>query len=188
MRIQKSIAAITVAAALCTAMNAYASPPKVGDVAPDFEATTFDGNRVTLADFKNQVLIVNFWATWCEPCKKELPLLDSYYRIQQKAGLRIIAVTTEDSLSAGQLEPLARVVSFPMVRKYKGRYGVLNGVPTNYIIDRAGVVRYARAGGFSLEALNKLLVPLLKEPAPEPATPTADNAATSATGVLRDPG
>ena len=163
----------------CTALllaavgTARAAPPAVGEQAPDFEATTFDDKTVTLADFKGQVLVVNFWATWCEPCKKEMPLLDAYYRLQQAHGLRVVAVTTEDSIPVVNLKPLARLVSFPMLRKYKGRYAVLGGVPTNYIIDRAGVVRYAKSGAFDLDALNRLLIPLLREPAPELAQSAA---------------
>ncbi len=146
---------------------AHAEAPKVGENAPDFKATTFDGREVALADFKGQVLIVNFWATWCGPCKKELPLLDAYYRLQQEHDLRIIAITTEDSLPPRELKPLANAVSFPMLRQYKGRYQVLGGVPTNYIVDRNGIVRYAHSGAFDLNALNKLLIPLLSEPAPQ---------------------
>jgi thiol-disulfide isomerase/thioredoxin len=152
--------------ALC-AGSAHADTPKVGEKAPDFKATTFDGKEVTLDDFKGQVLIVNFWATWCGPCKKELPLLDAYYRLQQARGLRVIAITTEDSLPLRELKPLASAVSFPMLRKYTGRYQVLNGVPTNYIVDRNGIVRYAHSGAFDLNALNGLLVPLLSEPSPQ---------------------
>jgi thiol-disulfide isomerase/thioredoxin len=76
-------------------------------------------------------LILNFWATWCAPCKEELPLLDTYFRIDEKAGLRVLAV------------------------------------PTNFIIDRNGVLRYAKAGALTLDDLNTLLVPLLREPEPQ---------------------
>ncbi|MBV8633912.1 MAG: TlpA family protein disulfide reductase [Burkholderiaceae bacterium] len=160
---------------LAFAGTACAGVPTVGEAAPDFQATTFDGKEVTLGDFKGQVLVVNFWATWCGPCKKELPLLDAYFRAQQEHGLRIIAITTEDSVPLRELKPLAAAVSFPMVRKYKGRYEVLDGVPTNYIIDRAGIVRYAKAGAFDLDALNSLLVPLLREPVPEQEQTAAAN-------------
>ena len=134
--------------------------------APDFSARTFDGKDVTLADYKGQVLIINFWATWCGPCKEELPLLDRYYRAanERKYGLRVLAITTEDSLPIQQLRPLAAKVSFDMARSFHGDYGALKGVPTNFVIDRAGILRYAKAGAFDLESLNDILVPLLQEP------------------------
>jgi cytochrome c biogenesis protein CcmG, thiol:disulfide interchange protein DsbE len=138
----------------------------VGKPAPNFHVTTYDGTQLTLADFKGQVLLVNFWATWCGPCKSELPMLDAYYRAQKNTGLRMIAITTEDSLPSSQLQKLAAVMTIPMVRRFKGEYAWVKALPTNYIVDRAGVLRYAKAGALSLEDLNELLVPLLQEPAP----------------------
>ncbi len=142
---------------------------KVGDVAPDFRLKLVDGSTVSLAELHGQVVVLNFWATWCVPCRKELPLLDTYYRIQRPHGLRIYAVTTEDSVPLSKLRPLFGAMTIQPVRGVKGPYQVLTGVPTNYVIDRSGHVRYAQAGAFDLEALNKVLVPLLQEPAPPPA-------------------
>ena len=154
-------------------------PPaiRVGKPAPDFTAVLLDGRKVSLKDYQGQVLVINFWATWCSPCKRELPLLDGYYQAQQKFGLKVIAATTEDSLPLYQLQPLAKAMSIPMVRYLRGGYGPLEGVPTNYVIDRAGVVRWAQAGAFTLEGLNKLLVPLLREPPPAVVTDPPASAA-----------
>lgn len=138
---------------------------EVGKAAPDFRAVTFDGRTLRLADFRGRVLIVNLWATWCAPCREELPLLNSYYRLRKDAGLEVIALATEDSVPEEQLKPLAAHASFPFVRHMRGPYEILGGVPTNYVIDRQGIVRYAEAGGFTLERLNEVLIPLLKEPA-----------------------
>ena len=143
-----------------------AKPPVVGQMAPNFELTLIDGTKVTLDQLRGQVVVLNYWATWCVPCKAELPLLDSYYVAQQKNGLRVFAVTTEDSLQPYQLKKLFAVMHIQPVRKIKGSYDVLKGVPTNYVIDRSGRLRYAKAGAFELDDLNKLLVPLLNEPAP----------------------
>ncbi len=145
------------------ASSVSAKPPLINAPAPPFEVTTLDGQKITLAELKGNVVVLNFWATWCAPCKRELPLLDAYYRAQQKAGLRVLAVTTEDSLPLRQLKPLAAVLTIPMVRRFKGKYDVLGGVPTNYVIDRGGNLRYAKASAFDLDDLNRILVPLLNE-------------------------
>ena len=136
---------------------------EVGKRAPDFRAKTFDGREISLADFKGRVLIINLWATWCKPCREELPLLFSYYKMRREVGLDVIALATEDSVPANKLKPLANLAGFPFVRRMHGAYDIIGGVPTNYIIDRNGIVRYAAAGGFTLELLNELLVPLLND-------------------------
>jgi peroxiredoxin len=146
-----------------------ADGPAVGKLAPDFSATTIDGKELTLADFKGQVLVINLWATWCAPCKQELPLLEGYFRTQGKNGLRVLAVSTERSVPPDQLRPIAAQLTLSMIRRFDGDYRVLGGMPTNYVIDRQGVVRYAKAAAFTLDTLNTVLVPLLNEPAPAAA-------------------
>lgn len=140
--------------------------PVIDAPAPDFELTLVDGSKVSLADLKGQVVVLNFWATWCVPCRTELPTLDTYYALQQKHGLRVFAITTEDSVPIVRLKKLFAAMHIPSARRIKGSYGPLKGVPTNFVIDRAGKLRYARAGAFDLDQLNSLLVPLLREKAP----------------------
>lgn len=151
--------------ALTLTTVSLAKSPTIGDPAPDFQFTTFDGQKLKLADFRGQVLVINIWATWCGPCKQELPLLDTFYRIMKdkNVGLSVIGITTEDSVPAYQLKPLRAKLAIPLARGFKGPYQSLGGVPTNFIIDRAGIVRYARAGAFTLDDLNDLLVPMLNE-------------------------
>jgi cytochrome c biogenesis protein CcmG, thiol:disulfide interchange protein DsbE len=152
--------------AACNATAGNTGMPKVGMPAPNFQVTTFSGEKVSLADLKGHVVLLNFWATWCGPCKQELPLLDAYYRKLHEQGIDIFAVATEDSLTTFQLRPVQKIVSFPMVKRFKGDYGNIKELPTNYVIDRAGVLRYAEAGGFTLEGINSVLGPLLRESAP----------------------
>jgi cytochrome c biogenesis protein CcmG, thiol:disulfide interchange protein DsbE len=160
-------------AAFAVATPATARKPVVGEVAPDFELTLINGTRVKLSELRGKVVVLNFWATWCAPCKKELPLLDAYYRVNQKHGLAVYALTTEDSVPIDQLKRLFAILAIPSARRIRGGYDVLNGVPTNYVFDRTGKLRYAEAGAFELDSLNELLVPLLREPTPPPlpATP-----------------
>jgi cytochrome c biogenesis protein CcmG/thiol:disulfide interchange protein DsbE len=140
--------------------------PKVGEIAPDFRLTLVDGSHVRLSELRGQVVVLNFWATWCVPCRTELPLLDSYYRLRRDRGLRVFAITTEGSVPLYQMRRLFAAMAIPSARRISGPYRQLEGVPTNFVIDRAGRVRYAAPGAFSLAALNTVLIPLLNEPAP----------------------
>lgn len=154
------------AAALLFAVpfQANASPKVlVGQMAPAFELSLVDGSKVKSSDLLGQVVVLNYWATWCGPCKAELPLLDTYFKIQKSHGLRVYAVTTEDSLPLTKLRKLFAALAIPAVKTVKGDYKALEGLPTNYIIDRKGRVRYAKAAAFDLAALNRELVPLLQE-------------------------
>jgi cytochrome c biogenesis protein CcmG, thiol:disulfide interchange protein DsbE len=148
--------------AALTCAGAAAGEPVVGQAAPDFQVATADGKVLTLADFKGEVLVLSFWATWSAPCKKEWLLLDSYYRIQEKNGLRVLAVTTEDSVPRRKLQAAAATLAIPVVRRFKGDYLPVKAIPTNYVIDREGVLRYAKAAAWTLDDLNAILVPLLR--------------------------
>jgi cytochrome c biogenesis protein CcmG/thiol:disulfide interchange protein DsbE len=158
-----SLLAASCAGLFCISSAGSIPTPQVDQPAPDFHVTTFEGEKLSRADFKGQVLVLNFWATWCGPCKKELPLLEGYYRARQQAGLKVLAVATEDSLTPFQLKPLAKELTIQMVRRFKGDYGEIKMLPTNFVIDRHGILRYAESGGFTLERLNEVLTPLLAE-------------------------
>lgn len=157
---------LIVAAALLLASPVAARQPKVGEVAPPAELTLVDGRKLSLTELRGQVVVLNFWATWCVPCRTELPTLDAYYELQKGHGLRVFAITTEDSLPLSRLAKLFAAMHMPAAKRVKGPYSDVRAVPTNYVIDRAGRIRYAKAGAFDLQSLNEVLVPLLKEPAP----------------------
>ena len=103
----------------------------------------------------------------CGPCKQELPLLDAYYETQRQHGLRVFAITTEGSVPVSQLKKLFAALRLTPIRSLKGKYAPINNsIPTNFIIDRAGRLRFAAAGAFDLDDLNRELVPLLRERPP----------------------
>jgi hypothetical protein len=97
-----------------------------------------------------------------------LPLLEDYQRREHSAGLVILAVATEDSLTPFQLRPLAKILTLQMVKRFKGNYGQIKYLPTNFVIDRKGILRFAESGGFTREGLEQVLGPLIAETADAP--------------------
>jgi len=143
-----------------------ALPLRVEYPAPQLELTDLEGNPVSLADYRGQVILVNNWATWCPPCKAEMPTLQSYYDDHSATGFTIIAIDAGD--------PVADVVAF--VEDYgltfpvwpdqaqKATVAFRNpGLPSSYVIDRDGVVRLAWTGAISRKTLDKFVTPLLEE-------------------------
>ena len=169
MKYLKVVAALVVAAALASA--ASAKTLKVGQPAPNFQLVLANGQKLHLTDLRGQVVLLNYWATWCVPCRTELPLLNGYFvaASERHYPLRIFAVATEDSVPKYQLKKLFSVLSISPTDKIRGGpFANVDGLPTNYVIDKAGVLRYAKVGAFEVDDLNRILIPLLNEPAPAP--------------------
>ncbi|MGH6958230.1 MAG: TlpA family protein disulfide reductase [Caulobacteraceae bacterium] len=144
----------------------------VGKPAPRFSLVTFDNRRVSLTDLAGKVVVLNFWASWCAPCREEMAVFNAYIGAHRGDDLKLFGVDTEDSLSSERLKRLAGITDFPLAMRFSGGgYGALGGaVPTNYAIDRAGVVRYAQAGAFTYGGFDALVTPLLGAPRPARAS------------------
>lgn len=151
-------------AALLLLGAAPGKTPTPGFAAPPFTLTTFDKRKVTLAEMKGKVVVINYWATWCAPCKAEMPMMHRYFKANQARGLEMFGVTTEDSLSKTQLKTVSALLSYPLSNRMTGNYGSIdNAVPSTYIIDRKGIVRHAKKGAFTEREFKAALDPLLTE-------------------------
>jgi thiol-disulfide isomerase/thioredoxin len=114
------------------------------DVAPDFEFSAFDGRRLRLSEFRGRPVLLNFWATWCGPCRRELPEMETLQRRYQAQGLAVIAVNTGERFAAAdrylrgigvQLTAFAYDPASAIAR----RYGV-EGLPVSLFIDAQGAI------------------------------------------------
>ena len=161
------IAAGAGAAGLVLAGHASARAA-IGKPAPKFTLTTFDRRKIGLADLQGKVIVLNYWAVWCGPCKAELPMIDAYVRKSGGDDLKVFAVTVDDTVADSALKPLASVLSFPLIARLDSlSYGTIGGaVPTNYVIGRDGTLRYARAAAFTFDSFGAVVGPLLAEAAP----------------------
>jgi cytochrome c biogenesis protein CcmG/thiol:disulfide interchange protein DsbE len=154
-------------AVLAAGLAGRAEAATVGKPAPRFVVTTLNGKTVTLDDVRGKVVVLNYWATWCTPCRAEMVVMDRYLRNHPGSDLLIYAISTEDSLPPERLKPLASALTFPLAEKLMGGgYPVLDGVPTSYVIDRGGIIRHARAGAFTERTFNAEITPLLDAPPP----------------------
>ena len=125
---------------------------KVGDLAPEIDLPSLNGDQITLSKLQGHPVLVNFWATWCGPCRQEFPTFVRKYKQYQDQGLVIVAVNTGDPNSDDGVLTFARntLVNFPIVRDLDERlarmYNV-RGLPTSIFIDRKGIVRDIVVGG-----------------------------------------
>jgi peroxiredoxin len=136
-------------AAIVLATSAFAASGDAAGPAPSFTLTTLSGQPGGLSEYKGQVVLVNFWATWCGPCQQEMPLLDQMYKKYKPAGFTLIGVNV-DKESPAVKELLARKpVSFPVLldpaNQVSKAYHV-DEMPSSVIIDRKGQIRYIHRG------------------------------------------
>jgi cytochrome c biogenesis protein CcmG, thiol:disulfide interchange protein DsbE len=140
--------------------------PKEGQAAPGFSVHLFDGSKRTLEDYRGQVVVINYWATWCAPCKAEMPMMSGFHSLYKKYGFEILGVVTRDSLPKRRLTELSDRISYPLVSRFYGKYGTIQGsVPTTYVIDRRGKLRHIKVGAFETQEFIDMMIPLLQEPA-----------------------
>ncbi|MCB9422286.1 MAG: TlpA family protein disulfide reductase [Ardenticatenaceae bacterium] len=138
--------------------------PEQGKSAPNFTSPVLSGGEVALADYSGDVVIVNFWATWCPPCKAEMPGINAFYERHQEEGLVVLAVNAKESESLVRPFIEASGFTFPVLLDPAG--SVVNqyqirSFPTTLIIDRDGVVRHIQVGMISEQELESIVAPLL---------------------------
>ena len=155
---------------LCTASASLSAqhPLQLGQAAPDFSLKTLDGGRASLSQFKGRPVLVNFWATWCKPCRQEMPAIMAAYQAHHAGGLEVLAVNLSDQEKMKDVRKFVAELElpFPILLDEKGkmreRYHLVT-VPTSVFIDAKGIVRKVNAGPISAKELKDGLAEILPQ-------------------------
>ncbi|HYM37129.1 MAG TPA: TlpA disulfide reductase family protein [Nitrospiraceae bacterium] len=121
-------------------------PPKIGKIAPEFALVDLDDKPVRLSDYRGKVVFLNFWATWCKPCREEMPSMEVLHRNFAKDGLVVLAVSIDRVTTTKDIPPFIKSMnlSFPVLIDSWGKTDMpykRMGVPETFIIDQEGVIR-----------------------------------------------
>ena len=139
--------AVRTLAVLAVALPALATSSSAP--APDFTLPSNAGKTVNLSQYKGQVVMINFWATWCGPCRQEMPLLESIYKKYNKMGFTLIGVNVEPDSKPAEDWLKATPVSFPILFDTKSEVSKMyevSGMPSTVILDRKGNVAFIHHG------------------------------------------
>ncbi|HLA99517.1 MAG TPA: TlpA disulfide reductase family protein [Anaerolineales bacterium] len=146
------------APAAATSGGAPPPSPREGFSAPDFTLELLGGGQASLSGLRGKVVLVNFWATWCPPCRAEMPAIEKIYQSFKPLGLEVLAVNLTDQDSeaavAAFVQELDLTFPIPLDRdgSVSARY-LLRGLPSTFFVDRQGVIRSVVVGGPMSEAL-----------------------------------
>ncbi len=138
----------------CSIGQSPARGPEIGNLAPDFQLDNLDGQPVALSDFRGKPVLVNFWASWCPPCRAEMPFIQDTFADRKWAdeGLVVIAIDIGESPSTVREFVKNYGLTFPVLldvtRDVSLEYYV-RGIPTTFLIDRDGIIREIKIGAFS---------------------------------------
>ncbi len=148
-------------------IDALTFPPiEVNQPAPELTLFDLDGNEVSLTDFQGEVILVNNWATWCPPCREEMPEFKAYYNKYKDQGFQVVAI------EAGEPEAEVRNfvegagLDFVILLDPENKSLITfqhNSLPNSFVIDRKGNLRLAWLGAINGPTLEKYVTPLLKE-------------------------
>jgi thiol-disulfide isomerase/thioredoxin len=144
MKLLKSFAAILLLAVSWASWSAEMNQP-----APDFTLKSMSGENIKLSELRGNVVMINFWASWCGPCRQEMPLLDEFYKKYNKLGFVLLGVNVEEdsSKAAGYLKevPVSFPILFDNTNAVSKMYDI-DAMPSTVLVDRNGNMRFLHRG------------------------------------------
>ena len=146
MRLKTSIVALIFSVFAATSL---ASSGLQGQAAPDFALKSSTGQNLRLSEYRGDVVMINFWATWCGPCRQEMPLLDELYNRYQRVGFSLLGVNIDDDSRRAMRMVEELGVNFPVLfdaSKEVSELYEVQAMPVTVIVDRLGTVRYVHHG------------------------------------------
>ena len=141
-------------------------PMAVNYAAPELSLQNINGETESLADYRDKIVLVNNWATWCPPCKAEMPTLVAYHNEHTADGFSIIAIEAGEPVDLVSQFAQSFGMNFPvwLDPNSESLQAFGNGsLPNSYVIDRTGTIRYAWTGEISMTMLEKYVTPLIEE-------------------------
>jgi cytochrome c biogenesis protein CcmG/thiol:disulfide interchange protein DsbE len=147
---------------------AFASTLQLGAPAPPAALITLEGKRISTTDLLGQVVVLTFWATWCVPCREELPLLSAYAQQHAAQGLAVLAFSLDAAEDMRRVREVAQTFSFPsglLANSSAPEYGRMWRIPVNFTIDRKGLLVdngwLEKKPTWTAERLDRIVTPLL---------------------------
>ncbi len=142
--------------------SGLASSGMEGQPAPDFALKSSTGENMRLSEYRGDVVMINFWATWCGPCRQEMPLLDELYTRYQRVGFNLLGVNIDDDSRRAMKMAEELGVNFPVLfdaRKEVSKLYEVEAMPVTVLVDREGTVRHVHHGykpGYEVKYLDEI--------------------------------
>ncbi len=146
MKIRILLAGLALSVFAASSLGTYSL---AGQPAPDFALKSSTGENLRLSEYRGDVVMINFWATWCGPCRQEMPLLDELYSRYQRVGFNLLGVNIDDDSSRAMRMIAELGVSFPVLfdtRKEVSKLYDVDAMPVTILVDREGKIRYIHQG------------------------------------------
>ena len=156
---------LVIVATACTGGSSDGNPAlgaqKISGTMPDLAGSTLQGGRLDPTTYRGDVTVVNFWATWCTPCRKEQPALERVWHAEQGHGVSMVGINYRDQQAAADAWIRDLKVTYPNVLDLSGSNGNdwpgFIGLPVTYVADATGQLRYRFYGGVTEDALQRVI-------------------------------